>query len=113
MAHTGGFVGGSNFTRNVPAMAFTGAPHFQNGGLPGIGTNEVPVIAHKGEEILSANDPRNALNGGGQGGGAVRIVNNVDPALVEDFMQSPAGEEVILNTISNNQGAVRSVLSRN
>ncbi|HMM76139.1 MAG TPA: hypothetical protein PJ986_10555 [Gammaproteobacteria bacterium] len=41
----------------------------------------------------------------------VRIVNVVDPALARDYLDSSAGERVILNVLQRNAGAVRQILS--
>lgn len=41
----------------------------------------------------------------------VRIVNVVDPALAGDYLDSSAGERVILNVLQRNAGAVRQILS--
>ncbi len=41
----------------------------------------------------------------------VRIVNVVDPAMASDFLESSAGERVILNVLQRNAGAVRQVLA--
>lgn len=43
-------------------------------------------------------------------GGGVRIINVVDPDLVNDFMSSPQGEEVLINSIQRNQGQVKQIL---
>lgn len=40
----------------------------------------------------------------------VRIINAIDPALTADYLNSPAGEKVVLNIISRNPRAVRSAL---
>lgn len=40
----------------------------------------------------------------------IRIVNVVDPALARNFMDSPAGEQVTLNVIQRNAGAIRQML---
>jgi hypothetical protein len=40
----------------------------------------------------------------------VRIVNTIDPSLARDWLQSPAGERVILNVIGRNTVAVRNML---
>lgn len=61
-AHSGGVVGGLSQRRNVSPAVFAGAPKFHNGGLVG---DEVPIIAKKGEEVLTADDPRHRSNGGG------------------------------------------------
>lgn len=40
----------------------------------------------------------------------VRIVNAIDPSFARDWLQSPAGERVILNVIGRNATAVRNIL---
>lgn len=64
--HSGGVVGeGGGVGRQVPALAFAGAPRFHSGGIAG---DEVPAILKRGEEVLTADDPRHRNNGGGGGG---------------------------------------------
>lgn len=41
---------------------------------------------------------------------AVRIVNAIDPGVIHDHLQTPAGERVILNIIGRNARAVRAAL---
>jgi hypothetical protein len=48
--------------------------------------------------------------GGGSGGG-VRVVNVVDSSMVQDFLTSSAGEQVILNTIRRNRRQVSQVMA--
>jgi len=112
VAHTGGIVGQpTGQARVVSPLLFANAPRYHTGGLPGLMPGEVPIIAQKGEEILSRNDPRNSMNGGGSGGGAgVRIVNVIDPDLVQDYMSSASGEEAILNVLSRRRGDVQSII---
>ena len=70
-AHTGAVVGAGGVGGATPAVInplwFIGAPRFHTGGLPGLAPDEFPIIAQKGEEILSKNNPRNVLNGGNGG----------------------------------------------
>lgn len=40
----------------------------------------------------------------------MRIVNAIDPSITADFMNSPAGEKVVLNIISRNPRAVRAAM---
>ena len=61
-----GGVGGATPRAINPAW-FIGAPRFHGGGLPGLAPDEYPIIAQQGEEILSKDNPRNILNGGGSG----------------------------------------------
>lgn len=50
--HTGGVVGvGGGTRRSVSPMHFMGAPRFHTGGI--IGSNEVPIIAQKGEGVFT------------------------------------------------------------
>ena len=63
--HSGGIVGGGGPGRAGPALAFAGAPRFAAGG-------EVPAILHRGEEVLTATDPRHRRNGGG----GINVTNN-------------------------------------
>ena len=41
---------------------------------------------------------------------SVRIVNAIDPELARDFLESPAGERVVLNIVTRNANLVRNVL---
>jgi TP901 family phage tail tape measure protein len=41
---------------------------------------------------------------------SIRIVNTVDPELARDYLESAAGERVIVNAITRNAGAVRMML---
>ncbi len=63
--HGGGMVGSANdhsFTRAVPAALFAGARRMHGGGLVG---DEVPIIAQKGERVLTK-DQQRRMSGGGQ-----------------------------------------------
>jgi hypothetical protein len=119
LAHTGGVVGSSmagsgNQSRRVSPGMFAGAPRYHVGGVVGLRPGEVPLIAKKGEEVLTESDPRNILNGGASPGPApaapqqgVRIINGIDSAsFLEAALSSPAGEKVILNWLSANADAV-------
>lgn len=106
--HSGGIVGHGGRGRMVPAFAFAGAPRYHGGGMVGFAPNEVPAVLKKGEEVLTEGDPRHAANGGK--GGGYRIINVVDPSLVEDYMTSSSGEQQILNVIGRNPGFVKQTL---
>jgi tape measure domain-containing protein len=108
--HTGGIAGGGGVRRNVPAFMFAGAPRYHSGGEV-LAPGEVPAILQAGEEVLTRDDPRHVANGGGQTNGGVRILNVVDPSLVSDYMSSSQGEQVIVNAIQRNAGAVKQLLA--
>ncbi len=81
--HAGGVVGasGGSFARSVPLSAILAAPRYHSGGL--IGGNEQVIIAEKGEEVLTANDPRHIRNGrGGVQTVKAEIINNGTPQKI-------------------------------
>lgn len=107
--HSGGMAG-TGPTRQVPALAFAAAPRFHNGsGVLGLRSDEIPAILQTGERVQSRAEV--AAMRSGSGGGGTRIVNVIDPNLVQDYMTSAAGERTILNVIERNRGAVRQKLA--
>jgi len=113
--HTGGVVGQKHDLRPADPAWFLNAQRFHTGGLPGLKPDEVPAILQKGEEVLTRDDPRNVLNGGSgtqsTSNQNLRIVNVVDPALARDYLESSAGEKVIMNLMQRNAESLRSILS--
>lgn len=99
--HAGGNAG-TGPRRSVSAWTFAGAPRLHNG----MKADEFPAILQSGEEVLSRNDPKNSANGGG----GVRVINVVDPNLVNDYMASASGERTIVNTIQRNRGQIKQLL---
>lgn len=109
VAHTGGIAGGALASRKVDMSLFTAAPRYHVGGIAGLQPGEVPAILQRGEEVLTQKDPRHVANGGGQGGG-VRIINNIDPSMMHDYLSSSSGEQVIVNLIERNSGTIKQLL---
>lgn len=107
--HTGGLAGAGP-TRQVPTALFVGAPRYHGGGIAGLAPDEVPAILRRGEEVLTATDPRHRDNGGG-GGVSLRIVNVVDPRIAADYLTSSEGERVVMNLIQRNAPQLKQVLS--
>lgn len=108
--HTGGIAGGAGESRRVNPALFLAAPRYHVGGIAGLRPGEVPAILQAGEEVLTRNDPRHVANGGGGGGNAVRVVNVIDPNLVQDYMSSSGGEQTILNVMQRNAGTIKQIL---
>ncbi len=118
--HTGGLVGSSrvgsgNGTRQVSPAMFAGARRYHSGGMIGLSPGEVPIIAKKGEEMLTQDDPRHMLNGGGKAGAATQramtIINTFDPAeAVERALSTPRGEEVLVNAVRAKRTEVKAAL---
>ncbi|MES8781234.1 hypothetical protein U6T93_12310, partial [Cutibacterium acnes] len=70
--HTGGLVGtGGEIRSGLSPLLFGAAPRYHRGGIAGLAPGEVPAILEAGEEVLTRDDPRHRLNGGGAGGGVV------------------------------------------
>jgi hypothetical protein len=85
--------------------------------MAGLKPNEVPAILERGEEILTRDDPRHMMNGGGQGGAAApsvmntKIINAFDASsFLSEALNGRVGEQAILNFVRANSGAVRGAL---
>lgn len=112
--HTGGVVGKTASRRQVPIAAFAGAVRYHSGGVAGLKPNEMPTILEKGEEVLTANDPRHVANGGGSGSGPmqVKIVNTIDSAsFLNEALATSAGQKAIVNAVKAQKSSIKSVLS--
>jgi hypothetical protein len=79
-------VGIDGKARFVHPAYFENANRFARGGIAGLGPDEVPIIAHRNEEIIRRDDPRHRANGGGASGAVVNnfIVENHTGSRVEE-----------------------------
>ena len=98
----------------MPAAAFANAQRFHDGGLPGLKSNEVPTILERGEEVLTADDPRH-INNVGAGGGGQPVV--LQPQLtfdtvdaVQNALARPEGTQVMMGFFRANKGAIKATL---
>jgi hypothetical protein len=79
--------------------------------LQGLDQNEVPAILERGEEILARNNPRNAMNGGGQTTQHIQVVNAIDhESIVRHGLAAPANTKIILNMMRQNKLAIKAAL---
>ena len=112
--HEGGMIGSdsSSGARMVNPAVFANAQRHHGGGIMGLKSNEVPIIGLRGEEVLTEDDPRHAKNGGGRGQALnVKNVNLFDPAdVLEQALQSVAGERIILNHMTRNARKISAAL---
>jgi hypothetical protein len=113
---------GSSFAgRSLPGRASGGS----------VLQREAYVVGEDGPEILQMGvRAGNVVPNGAMGGGdpevkgllramvaavkeqkGARIVNVSDPAIVEDYLTSSAGERVVLNVLKRNRGAVQQAVS--
>jgi len=117
--HGGGIVGSvSSRSRAISPLAFLGAPRFHSGTVVGLRSDEVPAILQRGEEVLSRNNPRNILNGGGLvggPGGAPQDIANImllDPDMVPKMLASQKGKKIIFSHIMDAVPAIAQQLGR-
>lgn len=120
--HNGGVIGSSTTggmqQRGMQPGWFANAPRFHTGGLPGLKSDEVPSILQKGEEVLSKDNPRNILNqnrstsGSSQQQPNMRFVLVDDRTKVPEAMNTPEGEQAILQILKRNAPTVRSITGR-
>jgi lambda family phage tail tape measure protein len=79
--HTGGIAGRDGATRSVPMGMFANARRFHTGGMVGLSSGEVPIIARRGEAVMptvrlpDGNFGVRALGGAGGGGSMVFAPN--------------------------------------
>ena len=72
---------------------------YHSGGISGLRPDEVPAVLQRGEEVLTANDPRHRDNGGGRGGGASGVVvHNHFPNARNTDEARQAGSEIAAKT---------------
>lgn len=119
--HRGGKVGpgAPQSGRKLPAWTWRMAPRFHSGGVPGLAANEYQAILKKNEEVLTEDDPRNALNGGlaamaagGGGGGGTKIINAFDASsFLSEALNSRAGEKAIFNFVKANPAVFKQAIN--
>ncbi|MDE2096248.1 MAG: hypothetical protein KGL39_03315 [Patescibacteria group bacterium] len=103
--HSGGTVGAYGYgqPRLVSPLVFAGAPRFHGGGLA---SDEVPIIAQRGERVLTA-DQNAAYTAAqsGTAGGDVHVTNNIYTHDAHSFRAS--GDQVAIDTMNSYQRAKR------
>lgn len=121
-AHTGGIAGSGTLNkRTVNPGIFSGAARYHTGGVVGLQPWEVPIVAKKGEEVLTESDPRHIKNagqgdstGGGNGAGSMpnfQIINAIDPdEVVQRGLSSSAGTKTLINFVRLNRSTVKQIL---
>lgn len=108
--------------RSQPTGFKTGG-EFMIGGSGGPDSQMVMFKGSPGEQVqvrtpeqVRKGDPGANQAAGDQGSGGntnLRIVNVMDPKMVGDFLSTPEGEQVFVNTMRRNADAVRSVVGQN
>lgn len=101
-AHSGGVIGHDALgRRDVDPGLFRSAERFHGGGLVGLRSGEVPIVALRGEEVLTRDDPRHRFNLAGSQSGVTVVVqptvtNTVPNAQARtETRRGPGGELMI------------------
>jgi hypothetical protein len=111
VVHAGGVVGVTQLPqRNV--SWFDRAPRYHTGGVVGLAANEQAAILQRGEEVLTADNPRNMRNVGRAAPPDINIRNVLvaDPDMVPQHMASSRGEKIIMSTLTRNAATVRQLV---
>jgi tape measure domain-containing protein len=101
-AHTGGIIG---FGSDQPNRFHSGGTPMQGRG--GLGPDEVPIVAKRGEVIWTP-EQSNALKQMGGKERPIQIVNTFDPRQAAEMIA--ANPEAILNVLSKNKAKIRSLM---
>jgi len=117
--HTGGVVGSGsvgagNMSKRVSPAVFAGARRYHTGGIAGLRPDEMPIIAKRGEEMLTEQDPRHRNNGGMAGSQPaalnIRSVLVMDPEVGRSIANSADNEKAVLGFIRKNKMTVKQAL---
>lgn len=106
----------------IAGVNFATGGSFVVGGSGGVDSQQVSMRASPGERVTVATptqvrkgdelNNRNQKQGSGASGdNNIKIVNVVDPNMLQDYLSTPAGERVLVNTIQRNAGAIRNVMN--
>jgi lambda family phage tail tape measure protein len=116
--HSGGMVGGGGPSRMVDPAIFAGATRHHSGGVAGLQPGEVPIIAEKGEAIMTEDqqaaikarlrgEQKKEASGSGQ---AVTILNVTDPRQIEEHLvRNP---QIIMNIMSRQAPKLKQILNQ-
>ena len=105
VAHSGGMVENVSSQRQVPMSLFSGAKRYHSGGV--IGADEVPIIAQKGERVLSREETK-AYNSGI----SVNVTVNNNSSEQVDIMQKNNSQggvdlEILVGDIAAKQASTK------
>lgn len=104
----------------IAGLQFATGGSFVVGGTGGVDSQNVSFRASPGERV-SVQTPTQVKKGtensnnqqnksGSSDGERFKILNVLDPNLLQDYLSTPAGEQVLINTIQRNSGAIRNVI---
>jgi len=93
--HTGGIVGSGTSRGYIHAAVFADAARFHSGGITGFRPDEVPIIAQRGEEVLTEADPRHRRNRGRRASESEIVDGQPRGINVALSVQTPDAESIL------------------
>lgn len=109
-----GVVHGQEFVMNAPTTARIGKSDLQalQNGSARVQRNNSSAGSTSGAAVaqqVSANN--NSSSQSSSSGSNIRIINQLDPAMVGDYLATPDGEQVLVNVIRRNGDAIKSAVN--
>ena len=106
----------------IAGVGFATGGSFVVGGSGGVDSQQVSMRASPGERVtvstptqVRKGDELNKKNqkqgSGASEGNNIKILNVLDPNMLQDYLSTPAGERVLINTIQRNAGSIRNVMN--
>ena len=106
----------------IAGLQFATGGSFVVGGSGGVDSQNVSFRASPGERVTVATpsqvrkgDETNKGNQSGKAGASaeqsVKILNVMDPNLLQDYLSTPSGERVVVNMLQRNAGALKSIVN--
>lgn len=96
--HSGGVVGGGRRSgRMIDPSAWINAPRFHSGGVAG---DEIAAVLKRGEEVLTADDPRHVKNAAAGGGVKVELINQGTPQRATSSAARFDGRQLIVQVFT-------------
>jgi len=108
---------------NVAAIASQSFRGYAFGGdmtVSGTGGTDSQLVAFRatpGERVSISTPAQDRARSGGSGGeggrseGGTRVINVIDPSMLQDYLDSPSGERTLLNVMSRNRGRVSALVN--
>jgi hypothetical protein len=108
-------------TASTAMFAFATGGSFTVGGQGGVDSQMVSFRASPGEKVTVStptqvrkgdelNKGKSGQNGNAAADNGVRVINVIDPGLMQDYLTSSSGERTLLNVIQRNSSAINASL---
>jgi len=113
LKHTGGIAGEpGGVIRSVSPALFDFAPRYHAGGIAGqLRADEIPIIAQRGEEILTRAAPRHRFNAGADPGVNIQVSVNAEAQVTREEVQGLVSE-AMHRAVGEARAAIGADLSR-